>query len=243
LTLNTLVQGAWAVLLGDLTGRSDVIFGATVSGRPPEISGIETMVGLFINTVPVRVRLAPGASLLEILAESQDRQSRLTAYHYLGLVDIQRTVGLEALFDTLVVFENYPVPAAIAPELTDDLRVVNVQGYDATHYPLTVVAQRQHDTLRVRLDYRPDLFSQNTVETIANRLMSVLDALAIDVELQFCNLEILEPAVRHRLLVEWNDTAHAVPSVTVPELFQNQAARTPTLLRWSVRTLSSRMRT
>ncbi|HZD09371.1 MAG TPA: condensation domain-containing protein, partial [Candidatus Limnocylindrales bacterium] len=109
LTLNTLVQGAWGVLLGRLTNQEDVVFGGTVSGRPPEIPGIETMVGLFINTVPVRVQLHPGDSLIDVITRLQDQQSKLRAHEYLSLAEIQRVAGLGELFDTLVVFENYPL--------------------------------------------------------------------------------------------------------------------------------------
>ena len=109
LTLNTFIQAAWAVLLGRLTGRNDVVFGVTVAGREPEIAGIENMVGLFINTVPLRIRLPANKPLLALLQEVQDNQSRLMAHQHLGLAEIQGLAGLGELFDTLIVFENYPV--------------------------------------------------------------------------------------------------------------------------------------
>ena len=117
LTLNTFIQAAWAILLGRLTGRDDVVFGVTVAGRPPEIAGIESMVGLFINTLPLRMRLPAAKPLLALLQEVQDSQSRLMAHQHLGLAEIQGLAGLGELFDTLVVFENYPVDrAGLAPE-------------------------------------------------------------------------------------------------------------------------------
>ena len=100
------------MLLGRLTGRDDVVFGITVAGRPPEIAGIESMVGLFINTLPLRVKLAPDKPVGDLLSELQDGQSRLMAHQHLGLAEIQGLVGLGELFDTLVVFENYPVDRA-----------------------------------------------------------------------------------------------------------------------------------
>ena len=104
------MQAAWAILLGRLTGRDDVVFGVTVAGRPPEIAGIERMVGLFINTLPLRVRAAGRQSRCStLLEEVQEGQSRLMAHQHLGLAEIQRLAGLGELFDTLVVFENYPV--------------------------------------------------------------------------------------------------------------------------------------
>ena len=135
LTLNTLVQAAWAILLGRLAGRADVVFGVTVSGRPPELAGIERMVGLFINTLPLRVRLPAAKPLRDLLAEVQDSQSRLMAHQHLGLAEIQSLAGLGELFDTLVVFENYPVDSASLATTTGGFRLRGVESHDATHYP------------------------------------------------------------------------------------------------------------
>ena len=112
LTLNTVIQVAWGMLLGRLTGRDDVVFGVTVSGRPAEIAGIESMVGLFINTLPLRLKLAPSMPLSDLLRQTQDSQSQLMAHQHVGLAEIQQLAGLGELFDTLVVFENYPVDRA-----------------------------------------------------------------------------------------------------------------------------------
>jgi aspartate racemase len=92
-----------------MSGRDDVVFGVTVAGRPSEIAGIESMVGLFINTLPLRIKLSPSQPLLELLKQVQDSQSRLIAHQHLGLAEIQQLAGSGALFDSLVVFENYPV--------------------------------------------------------------------------------------------------------------------------------------
>ena len=128
LTLNTFVQAAWAILLGRLTGRDDVVFGITVAGRPPEIAGIERMVGLFINTLPLRVRLPASKPLIAVLKELQDGQSRLMAHQHLGLAEIQRLAGLGELFDTLAVFENYPVDRGSLAAEAGGLRLTDVDG-------------------------------------------------------------------------------------------------------------------
>ena len=107
--MNTLIQATFGVLLGRLTGRDDVVFGVTVSGRPAELAGVEQMVGLFINTLPLRMRLSPELTLAELLHDTQARQSALLAYQHIGLSEIQQAAGIGELFDTLLVFENYPV--------------------------------------------------------------------------------------------------------------------------------------
>ena len=112
LTLNTVMQAAWGILLGRLSGRDDVVFGVTVGGRPAELAGVEHMVGLFINTLPLRLRLPPELPLSALLRQTQDSQSRLMAHQHLGLAEIQQAAGVGDLFDTLLVFENYPVDRA-----------------------------------------------------------------------------------------------------------------------------------
>ena len=135
LTLNSCIQGAWAVLLGRLSGRRDVVFGVTVAGRPPELAGIERMVGLFINTLPLRVRLPAAQSFGSLLAEVQDSQSRLMAHQHLGLAEVQGLAGLGELFDTLVVFENYPVDHTKLANIARTTNVVPLAGHDVSHYP------------------------------------------------------------------------------------------------------------
>ncbi|MFF8911481.1 amino acid adenylation domain-containing protein [Streptomyces olivaceoviridis] len=110
-TVSTFVQGAWALLLSRLTGQDDVVFGATVSGRPPHMTGVENMVGLLINTVPVRVRLEADETWAAYLVRMREEQTRLLDHHNVGLSEIQRATGARPLFDSVVVFENYPVGA------------------------------------------------------------------------------------------------------------------------------------
>ena len=220
------MQAAWAILLGRLTGRDDVVFGVTVAGRPPEIAGIESMVGLFINTLPLRVRLPPSKPLIAVLKELQDGQSRLMAHQHLGLAEIQRLAGLGELFDTLAVFENYPVDRGSLAAEAGGLRLTDVDGHDATHYPLSLMAL-PGERLRLRLDYRPDLFDRAGVDAIADRLVRLLEAVVAEPERAIGSLDILTADERHTILHTWNDTARAIPSATLPELFAAQVARTP----------------
>ncbi len=220
-TLNTLIQAVWAILLGRLTGRDDVVFGVTVAGRPPEIAGIERMVGLFINTLPLRVRLAPATPLTELLHAVQESQSRLMAHAYVGLAEIQQLAGVGELFDTLTVFENYPVeqPGGLS---AGGLRAAPVGGHDATHYPLSL-AVVPGAGLGLRLYYRPDLFDRLTVDALTGRLVRLLEGAVGDPGRAISALEILSAAERRVLLHDWNDTARALPPTTLPGLFAAQA--------------------
>ena len=253
-TLNTVMQAAWGILLGRLSGRDDVVFGITVAGRPAELAGVEHMVGLFINTLPLRMALPPQLPLSELLRQTQDRQSKLMAHQHVGLAEIQQAAGVGELFDTLLVFENYPVDREGLAMPADGLRLGPVQGHDATHYPLALIVQPGNE-LQLRLDYRPDLFERDTVAALGARLIRLLEGAVADPERALSALPILDAAERDTILRVWNDTGHALahspsssllnvlrPSAddgigaaggplasaaTLPELFAAQAQRTP----------------
>ncbi|MFI1258751.1 amino acid adenylation domain-containing protein [Streptomyces netropsis] len=225
-TLNTLMGLAWAVTLGQLTGRDDVVFGTTVSGRPADIPGIESMVGLFINTLPVRVRIDPAETVGSLLTRLQDEQSELMPHQHVGLTDIREATGLGDLFDTLLVYENYPVDNDALAQSVGDLSVMSTEPLDATHYPIGVLVIPLGERLHVRADYRADVFGPEAAERIVARFLRVAQALT-DPSRVIGELEPLSEEERRQQLFEWNDTAHEVPEATLPELFEAQAAATP----------------
>ncbi|WP_280381699.1 non-ribosomal peptide synthetase, partial [Nocardia wallacei] len=237
-TANTVLQAAWGILLGRWTGRDDVLFGTTVSGRPPQLSGVESMVGLFINTVPVRVRFAESESARELLVRIQGEQADLLDHHYVGLAEIQAAAGVGGLFDTLVVFESYPVDAeGIQRQAADidGMAVTGLDATDATHYPLTLIVQLD-SRLRIRAGYLRDLFDEDTVRRIADRLVRVLTAITVEPDAAVGGIELLEPAERELIVSGWNATEfdveaalseRAVPAATLVAMFEAQAARTP----------------
>ncbi|MGA5207436.1 amino acid adenylation domain-containing protein [Streptomyces variegatus] len=230
-TVNTLLQAAWGLVLSRTTGHRDVVFGAIVSGRTPQLPGVESMVGLFINIVPVRVRVAPERSLSELVGEVQRAQSALTAHHHLGLSDIQRAAGVPELFDTMMVFENYPwdEPAQDgAPGPATEVRVAPAleRGRDATHYPLTLVAAPGR-RLYLRLDYREDLFDRATAQALLDRLRLVLTAVAEDPATLTGRVDVTSAEECRLLLETWNDTRREGQLPLLPEWFEAQVAATP----------------
>ncbi|MEU5979496.1 amino acid adenylation domain-containing protein [Streptomyces sp. NPDC047315] len=228
ITVNTLVQGAWGIVLGRLTGRQDVVFGATVSGRPPAVPGVDAMVGLFINTLPVRVEAAPGATLAELLTALQDRQAALLDHHHHGLGEIQRASGLSTLFDTLVVFESYPVDRDGMSDAggAAGITATGIRARSGTHYPLAVAADIDPH-LRVGLQYQQSLYSDDDAGRIAARLGRVLTEIAEDPDTPVASVDVLEPAERELVLDRFNDTAQPTPELTLVGLFEQQAERTP----------------
>ncbi|GAA2704280.1 non-ribosomal peptide synthetase [Actinoplanes palleronii] len=228
-TVNTMVQTAWALLLAQLTGRQDLVFGATVSGRPADVLGVESMVGMFINTLPVRVRCAPGDTLAEVATRLQQSQAHLLEHHHASLTRIQQSVGLPSLFDTLVVFESQPVDQdrlRVPTEATGGIAFSGLRPSNGTHYPLALMVAVDSN-LQFVLQYTPGLFDRTVVQTYAARLVRILEQLAAIPERAVARLDVLEPAERRWLLAEFNDTAAPTPDVTVDVLVEEQAARTP----------------
>ncbi|MER6031536.1 amino acid adenylation domain-containing protein [Streptomyces sp. NPDC001851] len=193
LTVNTLVQGAWGMVLGRLTGRSDVVFGTVVSGRPAEIAGIETMVGMFINTIPVRVRLDPERSVLENLIRLGGEQTALLGHHHMGLGRLQRMTGTGDLFDTFAVFENYPGDAAARPSYAG-VRVEVEQGHDAAHYPLRLIAALSGERFEAELEYRPDLFDEDEAAAVLAAVVQVLGGITAAPDRRARDIECTVPS-------------------------------------------------
>ncbi|WFR73331.1 AMP-binding protein [Prescottella defluvii] len=225
-TPNTVVQVAWALVLGVLTGRTDLVFGATVSGRHADVPGIESMIGLFINTVPVRVRLDPRETVGELLRRVQGEQAALMDHHDVGLADVQRAAGPGAVFDTLTVFESYPMDRSALERDIDiaGLSVVAVRGIDATHYPLTLLAGLT-DRLHVTLKYRAGAFDTLTVEVLRQRLSAALDQVIHHHERPIARVDLLSAPERAAAVVRGGDPS---PPLLLPQILGAGAASNPT---------------
>ncbi|HEX8474859.1 MAG TPA: amino acid adenylation domain-containing protein, partial [Pyrinomonadaceae bacterium] len=229
LTLNTLMQGAWALLLSRYSGERDVVFGVTVSGRPAELAGVETMVGLFINTLPVRVKIDDRESLSAWLKQLQERQVELRQFEYSPLVQVQGWSEVARgvpLFESLLVFENYPVDASFKQQLAQ-LSIDNVHKIERTNYPLTLLAVPGTELL-LHISYDRRRFSDATIKRMLGHLSTLLEGMVANPTQRLSSLPLLTQTERHQLLVEWNDTATAYPpDISLHELFQQQVARTP----------------
>ncbi|MBD3009883.1 non-ribosomal peptide synthetase [Streptomyces sp. 5-10] len=226
LTLSAVFQGCWALILGQLTGRDDVVFGSTVSVRPAELEGAEHMVGLFINSVPVRVRVRPGESLLSLLTGVQRQAAGMVAHHHLSLPDIQRAAGLSTLFDTLTVTENYPMGGDDLPQLPGDLTLTGAKGTDANHYPLSIAAL-PGDGLRLHFGYRQEIFSPADIEVLGERFRRLFEAFAVDPEQLIGRLPLLGDAETDRMLALGAPARPLPAGDAIPALFAEQVRRHP----------------
>jgi amino acid adenylation domain-containing protein len=226
-TLNTVLQLAWGTLLGRLTGATDVVFGAAVSGRPPELPGVEQMIGLFINTLPIRVRVHPADTVAEALTRLQDEQAALMPHHHLGLSDIQRLTGTGTLFDTMTVLENYPFDPDAAGTALGGLTLHDVDGYDASHYPLTFAAVPGRG-LSLRIDHRPDLYTEADAQRLMRRFTRILEAIAYRPDLPLARIAVLDDDERTQVLGDWQGPTTDRRPDTLTARFAAQLAETPT---------------
>ncbi|AVL26440.1 hypothetical protein NBRGN_112_01580 [Nocardia brasiliensis NBRC 14402] len=228
-TVNTVVQAAWGLLIGRSVDRDDVVFGATVSGRPPQLDGVESMVGLFLNAIPVRVRLGATDTLGGLLRQLQAEQAGLLDHHYLGLSDIQETVGVEGLFDSLVVFESFPVDREGLEKASaiDGMNITGVGAVNGTHYPLTVMVVLDSQ-LRVSVKYLRDLFDEATAQALAERLSALIRRFVTNPQARVADIDVLLDGERAELAARnGTDVPDLLDEATLLSLFDAQVARTP----------------
>ncbi|MET0400866.1 MAG: amino acid adenylation domain-containing protein, partial [Cystobacter sp.] len=232
LTAYTLAMAAWALVLAHHGGERDVVFGNTVSGRPPELPGSESMVGVFINTLPTRVRVPPAnAPLKPWLQEIQDAQLEQRQYEHSSLVRVQgwsEVARGTPLFESLVVFENYPLDAAALS--SSSLKVEDVRGFEATNYPLTL-SVLPGDALRLRAVCDAGRFERAGVERVLGHWRNALLALTEPGATSLGDLSLLSGDERRQVLVEWNQTRVDFPGeACIHQLFERQVALRPEAL-------------
>ncbi|WP_165606768.1 non-ribosomal peptide synthetase [Mycolicibacterium iranicum] len=227
-TVSTVLHAAWAQLLVSLTGHDDVAFGTTVSGRPAEVFGADAMVGLLINTLPVRATITAATTTTDLLGQLQSSYTTTLDHQHLALSEMHRITGQDHLFDTFFVYENYPVdPAKLSGD--DGLTVTDFSHREYNHYPLAVQAVPGNE-LRLRVEYDTDVFTAESIATLVERFTSVLVAMTADPTRSLSSIDLLDSVEKARL-DRWSNRAvltHPAPApVSIPSLFSAQVARTP----------------
>jgi amino acid adenylation domain-containing protein len=228
LTVNTVLQGAWALLLGRYSGQTDVAFGVVVAGRPAEVAGIELMVGLFINNLAARVRIAPERPAVGWLKEVQEQQVEVRQYEHspLSLVQTWSEVPSgERLFDSIVSFQNFPVSDSLAEDTKGVFE--SIHTIETGTYPLTLMASAGNE-LVVSIRYDRRFFDAATAARIAGHLQILLEGIVANPQQRVSDLPLLTPSERHQILSGWNHgTSRPAPTECIHELFERQVARTP----------------
>lgn len=225
LTLNTLLNAAWGLTLASATGRSDVVFGTTVAGRPSEVPDVENVIGMFLNTVPARIAFDPREPVLDLLRRVQGERLGLMPHEYLGLGVLQAETGHRRLFDTLFVLRNADTDERLA-ELRERHGASAVANVDATHYPVNLVVT-PGESIRVTLAYRPDLVDGPDARVLLDRFALLLDRLVADPSAPIGSLDPLLPAEAAALARGDAAGREPVPHETVADMLAAQAVRTP----------------
>jgi amino acid adenylation domain-containing protein/non-ribosomal peptide synthase protein (TIGR01720 family) len=227
-TVNTLLQWAWGYLLHRYSGEAEVVFGATVSGRPAEVAGIEEMLGLFINTLPVKIGFTGALEMTRSLHTLHESFQRSTQHGYLSLSEIQRQSRVPTgttLFDSLLVFENYPHdPLENIASRPAGLAMERAGNHERTHYKLTLVASLGR-TLRIKCGYRAEHFTEAAIQSLLAHLNRILGELPAAVRQNY-RIELLSDVERLQL-TSWSATDAQFPAPCIHELFEAQVQRTP----------------
>ncbi|NGX09911.1 gramicidin synthetase [Mycobacteroides franklinii] len=227
-TVNTVLQAGWAQVLTWLTGQHDVAFGTAVSGRPADLAGADSMVGLLINTVPVRANITAATTVADLLDQLQRMHNETVEHEHLALNEIHHAIGLDRLFDTLFVYENYPIDAD-ALLGARELGITDFSSREYNHYPLSVVAMPGNE-LGLRVEFDTDVFELADIETVVDKFRQVLTAMTADPATRLSSIDLLD-AGEHDRLDKWGNRAvltRPEPALTsIPELFAAQVARAP----------------
>jgi amino acid adenylation domain-containing protein len=226
LTISTLLQGAWAILLSRYSATDDVVFGITVSGRPYDLPQVESLVGLLINTLPVRVKLADNESSLDCLKQIQRRVSGALEYEHCSLKQIQNWSDVPfnlPLFETLVVFENF-AGSGSSFDLEGEIQVSSTQ-LSRTNYPLTLVVNPGAE-LQLQLVYHRNRFADDVIERVLVHLSNILGGIAADIEQSPRNVPMLSANEKQILLTDFNNTAREFSGEAVTRMFEAQAELT-----------------
>ncbi len=203
-TINTALQAIWSVLLQRYTGTTDVVFGAVVSGRPSEVEGIERMIGLFINTIPVRVRTGKGQSFEQLILALHKEAGESTPYHYFPLYEVQSQTELKReLLNHLFVFENYPVEKELAGEGSGGSsshiggRIEQVEVFEQTGYDLEIVVS-PGAAIEVRLKYDAGVYEDEVIRRIEGHWKIVAEYVVKHPEREVTSIPMLTEAERKK---------------------------------------------
>lgn len=235
-TLNTVIQAIWGMLLSRYTRRKDVVFGAVVSGRPAEIEGIESMIGLFINTIPVRIRCHEGITFAELLQYVQAAAVESEPYHYYTLADIQANSSLKQdLLDHIIVFENYPVAEKLEglggeremSRSIEKLEIANIEIFEQSNYDLNILVSKGSQVL-MRFGFNTFAYEKEFIERIKDHYDYLIKQIIADDKKLVEEYSLLTEEEKRRLIYDFNDNRTEIPAdKTVPGLFEEQAVQLP----------------
>ncbi|MEN1935220.1 amino acid adenylation domain-containing protein [Paenibacillus sp. 102] len=228
-TLSTAFQVVWGILLQKYNRTNDVVFGTVVSGRPSEIKGIEEMVGLFINTVPVRVNTNKTDCFIDVIREMQQSAIASNKYDYMSLSEIQgNALGHQELLNHVLVFENYPLDLeALDKTATHGFKIVNIEAFEQTNYDFDITIY-PGEKLEVVFNFNQEVYAEEFVQRMASHLQMIIEQVTATPNISLQNIEIISDLEKNEILETFNYTEkNYSQQKTVHELFEEQVSKTP----------------
>ncbi|MGB3181569.1 MAG: amino acid adenylation domain-containing protein [Cyclobacteriaceae bacterium] len=230
ITLSNLFQSVWAVLLSKYSGTEDVLFGNVVSGRPAALPAVESMIGLFINTLPVRIKHTAGESFASLVKRTQQEALQRENHQHLPLASILKQMdGVRDQPDHIIVFENFPVEKEVSRQAADeyDLEILNVDSYEQTPYDLNVIV-RPEKQLHIEFNVNALRFSNEAVGQIGDHLLHLIDQIVAGSEQSISSLKLIPPEEENKVLYQFNQTKVPYPEEeTLVSLFESQVQDNP----------------
>ena len=236
ITQNIFIQGVWGYLLSRYNNTQDVVFGSVVSGRPGELSGVETMVGLFINTIPVRIQYTDNDTVKTFLNKLHLEALESTPHHYLNLAEVQAqsVLGME-LISNLMMFENYLIQDNIGDEIKqlynqkeNEIEVESVAVFEQTNYDFGITVVPLASSLKIAFKYDTGVFDPGSIQKLVSHFEEMLHQFSEDAERLLNRIDYLTSKEKNQLLHEFNDTAAVYTyDKTITDLFEEQAGKTP----------------
>ena len=226
LTVNTIIQGAWALLLHFYSGEEDIIYGSTVSGRPPYFEGAQTMVGLFINTLPVRIKIEQDSSFSEWLANLLEKQIRTRDHEISSLVDIQKWSEFQSgvpLFDSIVVFENVPTGHA-GSGIPTEISIDQVEYREQSNFPISIIALPGEQLTLVAF-YQKTFFSDDHIQRLLSHLKTIVEQFVESPDQRLGSLSLLLPQEQQQLFAWQGQTSVSPLNGTILHRFEQQAVQ------------------
>ncbi|MCY9393355.1 amino acid adenylation domain-containing protein, partial [Bacillus haynesii] len=231
-TFHTVLQCIWGVLLARYNQTDDVVFGTVISGRDAQVAGIEKMVGLFLNTVPTRIRLEKSQSFKELIKSVQEQALEGRTYHDMNLSEVQSLSELKReLLDHILIFENYAVDQSAfetSGKRGAGFVFEEIHAEEQTNYGFNIVAV-PGERLVIKLTYDGNIYHDQIIAGIKGHLQQVMEQVVQNEDQSLNDITVLSEAERNRLLYEWNDTKAEYPNQTIYRLFEEQAEKTPDL--------------
>jgi amino acid adenylation domain-containing protein len=230
ITLAALLYSAWGTMLYKYNNNNDIIFGTTLSGRNPEINGIENMVGLFINTIPLRITFSEDECIRDFLKRIDSSARQRMEYECTQLADIKKYCGISGkgeLFDSIVVVENYPLDSQLRA-INNNLSIFGYSNFEMTNFDLTTVISTFEEEIDIKLAYNSEIFEESTIERMGNHFANIVNELVSKSNLKVADVQMLSGNEIDKLIHKFNSTGYDYPkSKSIPMLFEEQVAKTP----------------